>query len=131
GGSQEGNAPLQPWTATSLDEAWTYLMRERAIQLWLESRRFTDQRRCETYIVEYGKLSENVQTNLELSTTLAGTAAWPDFEAQMVNPQNNLFTSNFRGRSAIEDQNIPREYCYNISNTERQNNPNFDEDTEP
>ena len=37
--------PLAPWTAGSIDEAWTYLKRERMIELWLEGRRLGDQRR--------------------------------------------------------------------------------------
>lgn len=36
---------LQPWTATTLDEAWTALKRERGIELWLEGRRLGDLRR--------------------------------------------------------------------------------------
>jgi hypothetical protein len=36
---------LDPWTATSLDEAWTVYKRERGIELWLEARRITDLRR--------------------------------------------------------------------------------------
>jgi len=36
---------LQPWTATTIDEAWTALKRERGIELWLEGRRMNDLRR--------------------------------------------------------------------------------------
>jgi hypothetical protein len=36
---------LDPWTATSLEEAWTMYKRERGIELWLEARRITDLRR--------------------------------------------------------------------------------------
>ena len=36
---------LAPWTATSLDEAWTVYKRERGIELWLEGRRMADLRR--------------------------------------------------------------------------------------
>ena len=36
---------LQPWTAASLDEAWTVYKRERGIELWLEGRRIGDLRR--------------------------------------------------------------------------------------
>lgn len=38
-------APLEPWTAANATEAWTYLKRERAIELWLEGRRMGDERR--------------------------------------------------------------------------------------
>ncbi|HKO17167.1 MAG TPA: RagB/SusD family nutrient uptake outer membrane protein [Gemmatimonadaceae bacterium] len=36
---------LQPWSATTADEAWTALKRERGIELWLEGRRLGDLRR--------------------------------------------------------------------------------------
>ena len=36
---------LDPWTATSLDEAWTFLKRERYVELWLEGHRLADERR--------------------------------------------------------------------------------------
>ena len=36
---------LQPWTATTPDEGWTALRRERGIELWLEGRRLNDLRR--------------------------------------------------------------------------------------
>ena len=36
---------LQPWTAATVDEAWTALKRERGIELWLEGRRLGDFRR--------------------------------------------------------------------------------------
>jgi hypothetical protein len=36
---------LTPWTATTLDEGWTALKRERGIELWLEGRRVGDLRR--------------------------------------------------------------------------------------
>jgi hypothetical protein len=123
--------PLEPWAATSLDEAWTILKRERGIELWLEARRFADLRRWEPYILEYGTLDADGQTVLPLTSSTPGTLDWPDFEGQMPNPEANIFTTNLRGRTAIEDQSIPREYCYNISNTERSNNPNFDDSGDP
>ena len=36
---------LEPWTATTIAEAWTALRRERGIELWLEGRRMADLRR--------------------------------------------------------------------------------------
>jgi hypothetical protein len=43
--SETTGQPLEPWVATNLDEAWTHLKRERAIELWLEGRRMNDLRR--------------------------------------------------------------------------------------
>jgi hypothetical protein len=44
--SDHDGAPLRPWPVPeSLAEAWTYLQRERAIELWLEGRRLADLRR--------------------------------------------------------------------------------------
>lgn len=37
--------PLEPWTPTNLEEAWTAFRRERGIELWLEGRRLNDLRR--------------------------------------------------------------------------------------
>ncbi|HEY7235530.1 MAG TPA: RagB/SusD family nutrient uptake outer membrane protein [Gemmatimonadaceae bacterium] len=36
---------LQPWAATTPDDGWTALRRERGIELWLEGRRLNDLRR--------------------------------------------------------------------------------------
>ncbi|HEY2374957.1 MAG TPA: RagB/SusD family nutrient uptake outer membrane protein [Gemmatimonadaceae bacterium] len=36
---------LQPWTASTIDDGWTALRRERGIELWLEGRRLNDLRR--------------------------------------------------------------------------------------
>jgi hypothetical protein len=36
---------LQPWSATTIDDGWTALKRERGIELWLEARRMNDLRR--------------------------------------------------------------------------------------
>jgi starch-binding outer membrane protein, SusD/RagB family len=134
--SDHSREPLEPWTANNLDEAWSMLMRERGMELWLEGRRFADMRRWERYIREYGTMELNsagVLETLELPRTTPGTLDWPCFECVMTNPAINLFTQNLRGRPAIQNQSLPRELCYNISNTERNNNPNFrqDEDEEP
>lgn len=39
------DAPLEPVTASSVEDAWTALKQERRIELWLEGRRFADLRR--------------------------------------------------------------------------------------
>jgi hypothetical protein len=94
-------ATLEPWTASSLDEAWTMLKRERGIELWLEARRMGDQRRWD---------EGNTPGSYEL----------PDFEAQ-----SNLFVLYPRGRELTDGQPQPRVLCYNISNAERNSNPNI------
>src|SRR5690606_10933725 len=43
--SDDDDLPLDPWVAGDDEEAWTYLKRERAIELWLEGRRMGDERR--------------------------------------------------------------------------------------
>jgi hypothetical protein len=43
--SRTTNQPLAPWSATTIDQGWTFLKRERGIELWLEGRRMGDQRR--------------------------------------------------------------------------------------
>jgi hypothetical protein len=117
--------PLEPWVANNLDDAWTYLMRERGIELWLEARRFSDMRRWERYIRDYGTFAEDGQTIRELPKTTPGTLDWPCFECEMLNENTNLFTTNERGRPAFENQSLPRELCFNISDQERENNPNI------
>lgn len=54
--------PLEPWTATSLEEAWEFLKRERGIELWLEGRRLGDLRRWQ-------------------AANRPGELDWPDFES--------------------------------------------------
>ena len=43
--SDHDGQPLEPWEANSAEEAWTFLKRERGIELWLEGRRLFDERR--------------------------------------------------------------------------------------
>jgi starch-binding outer membrane protein, SusD/RagB family len=134
--SEKTKLPLTPWVANNVDDAWTFLMRERGIELWLESRRFADMRRWEPYVMQqptdgaslkYGMLGADGQTLSELPKTTPGIIDWPNFEAEMTNPTANLFTTNLRGRAANEEGSMPRELCYNISSTERQNNPNLNQ----
>jgi hypothetical protein len=56
-----GNPALAPWTANNITEAWTFLKRERGIELWLEARRLGDLRRWK----------EN---------NTPGTVDWPNYE---------------------------------------------------
>jgi hypothetical protein len=72
--SDKGGAPLQPWVATSLEAAWTFLKRERAIELWLEARRFGDLRRWD-------------------DAKTPGLVDWPDYESVSV-----IFRENQRSR---------------------------------
>jgi starch-binding outer membrane protein, SusD/RagB family len=99
--SKKTGQPLAPWTATNLTDAWTMLKRERAIELWLEARRMGDQRRW---------ADGNTPGSIDL----------PNFEAQ-----STFFTQNPRGREAVQGQPTPRLLCYNISDTERNTNPNI------
>src|SRR5688572_19620614 len=100
-------------------------MRERGIELWLEARRFADMRRWEPQIIEYGTYAADGQTVLPLTAKTPGTMDWPRYEEVMTNKTSNLFTTTQRGRAALRDVALPRELCYNISTTERNNNPNF------
>jgi hypothetical protein len=43
--TKPGSPPLAPWTATTAQEAWDALKRERGIELWLEARTMGDLRR--------------------------------------------------------------------------------------
>ncbi len=43
--SDHDGTPLPLWEANSAEEAWTFLKRERYIELWLEGRRLGDRRR--------------------------------------------------------------------------------------
>lgn len=72
--SETTGAPLEPWMASSLNEAWTFLKRERSIELWLEGRRFSDLRRWE-------------------DAGTPGELDWPDFES--ISP---LFSQEERAR---------------------------------
>ncbi len=103
--SDKTGQPLEPWTASSLDEAWTRLKRERGIEMWLEGRRMGDQRRWEPIIGQPA-----TPGNLEL----------PDFESL-----STLFTQYPRGREVTEGSPQPRVLCFNISNDERNSNPNI------
>ncbi len=92
---------LAAWpTPATIAEAWTLLKRERGIETWLEGRRLGDQRRW-------------------IGTP--GSDELPNFEAR-----SSIFTQFPRGREAVNGQPLgARVLCYNISNTERNTNPNI------
>ncbi len=94
-----GGMALGPWEANSLEEAWTRLKRERAIELFLEARTLGDQRRWQ---------ENNTPGDLEL----------PDFEAI-----SEIFSDSPRG-TLINNQ--PR-LCFDVPNSERERNPNIPE----
>ncbi len=54
--------PLEDWVASTSTEAWTFLKRERSIELWLEARRLGDLRRW-------------------ADNGTPGEIDWPDFES--------------------------------------------------
>jgi len=94
-----GNLAAWPTPAT-IAEAWTILKRERGIETWLEGRRMGDQRRW-------------------IGTP--GSDELPNFAAR-----SGIFTQFPRGREAENGQPLgARLLCYNISNTERNTNPNI------
>jgi starch-binding outer membrane protein, SusD/RagB family len=60
--SDKTGQPVAPWVAGSINDAWTFLKRERNIEMWMEARRLGDIRRW----------AEN---------KTPGTLDWPDYEA--------------------------------------------------
>ncbi len=100
--SDKTGDPLPALTASSKDETWTLLKRERRIELWLEGRSAADERRWKA-----------------LGTP--GTLDIPDWE----NPSNPGYTPLFvdypRGRGP---QGQAGPLCYDIPASERDRNPN-------
>ncbi|MDE2805068.1 MAG: RagB/SusD family nutrient uptake outer membrane protein [Gemmatimonadota bacterium] len=92
-----GGMPLEPRDAMSLEGAWTYLKRERAIELFLEARTLGDQRRWE---------ENGTPGDLEL----------PDFERI-----SEIFSDNPRG---TEINGQPR-LCFDVPDSERERNDNI------
>jgi len=62
---------LDPWTATTMEEAWTALKRERAIEFWLEGKRMADIRRWSGNVLTF----ESPPTQI-----VPGILDWPDWE---------------------------------------------------
>ncbi len=92
----EGGEPLEPWTASNLEEAWKRLKRERAIELFLEARTLGDQRRW---------AENNTPGDLEL----------PDFERI-----SEIFSDNPRGTVVNNQVRL----CFDVPNSERERNDN-------
>ena len=69
--SETTNATLEPWPATNMEEAWTALKRERAIEFWLEGKRMADIRRWSGHNLTF----ESPPTQI-----VPGSLDWPDFE---------------------------------------------------
>jgi hypothetical protein len=123
-------AALDPWTATNANETWRILKRERGIELWMEGRRYADLRR---WTPQFGTGFTTSKWPRGVEQGPQGDLDMPDFASRMSTPANNLFTQNWRGRPALEGGEVfPRELCYNVSTTERDTNPHFQEsDDEP
>ncbi len=84
--------PMEAWSASSLEEAWEYLKRERFIEFWLEGRRMGDMRRWE-------------------DTGAPGAIDWMDFESMSPifaqNPRSRCYTIPTNERNA--NPNVPVE----------------------
>lgn len=85
---------LSPWTAANATDAWTFVKRERGIELWLEGRRMGDMRRW-----------------AELGTP--GTVDDPNWE----DPSNPGYTPLF-------EEYTRGPFCWDIPGSERDANPN-------
>lgn len=94
-----GGMPLEPRDAMSLEGAWAYLKRERAIELFLEARTLGDQRRW---------LENGTPGDLEL----------PDFERI-----SEIFSDNPRGTEISGQARL----CFDVPDSERERNPNVPE----
>ena len=94
-----GGMPLEPRDAMSLEGAWAYLKRERAIELFLEARTLGDQRRW---------LENGTPGDLEL----------PDFERI-----SEIFSDSPRGTEISGQARL----CFDVPDSERERNPNVPE----
>jgi hypothetical protein len=89
--SDHDGSPIPLATATSLTEAWTALKRERAVELWLESRRLGDLWRW----VEAGTPGEmeDVSDRIRLCFPVATSELQtnPNIPLDYESPRNPLF----------------------------------------
>jgi starch-binding outer membrane protein, SusD/RagB family len=92
-----GNANLTPWVASNITDAWTFLKRERGIEMWLEARRLGDIRRWK----------EN---------NTPGVLDWPNFEG-LKKPDGTDGGKLFR--------DYPPSLCFPTPQNEIDTNPNF------
>ena len=95
--TRNGTSALTPWAAANATEAWTFLKRERAIELFLEGRRMGDERRWNL-----------MGTPGAVDEPPGGYAAW-------------------QALSPIFVDEADRAVCFDIPNNEREANPNVPE----
>jgi starch-binding outer membrane protein, SusD/RagB family len=95
--SDKTGAALAPWVANSVADGWTFLKRERGIELWLEARRLGDIRRWK----------EN---------NTPGVLDWPNFEGLKKADGSD-------GGKLFRD--YPPSTCFPIPQNEIDTNPNF------
>jgi starch-binding outer membrane protein, SusD/RagB family len=91
--SDMDGAPLEPWPSPAgAEEAWTYLKRERAAELWLEGRRMADLRRW----VEEGVpgAMEDVSDRIRLCLPIAQSEidTNPNIQSDHPDPVSPAFT---------------------------------------
>jgi hypothetical protein len=115
--------PLVAHVATNAADTWRVLKRERGYELWLEGRRAADLRRWQP---QFGPQHTTQKWPRGGVGGPQGHPDLPNFESRMTNPTNNIFTQYPRGRAAVFGGEVyPRELCLNISNQERNTNPNI------
>jgi starch-binding outer membrane protein, SusD/RagB family len=94
--SDKTGQPLPAITATTLDEAWTALKRERGIELWLEARRLGDERRWVDSQTpgEMDDVSDRVR--LCFPVALSERQTNPSIGLDHVDPKNPLYTGSLQ-----------------------------------
>jgi starch-binding outer membrane protein, SusD/RagB family len=117
--------PLDSWVATNASDAWTFVMRERAIEFWLEGRRINDLRRWSPYVEGLGlpnhpECFAGANGAQCVPVTIRGKLDWPDYEAK-----SSVFRQYLIGKPATDAAERPRNFCYDVSSTEKSLNPHF------
>lgn len=93
--SDHDGAPLLPYPASAtLDEGWTYLKRERAIELWLEGRRLADLRRwiAEGVPGETEDLSDRIRLCFPIAQSELNTN--PNLDLQHADPVSPAYVQH-------------------------------------